>query len=755
MTDAVQLEDLPPEARTALPHNHPILNDYADRMGTQFGLPAGLVNAIKNAGERSNSNQVSPAGAQGVMQLMPGTQKELGVTDPTDPLQSIRAGAQYLASSATKLGTSDPASLAAAYHAGPNSKAARGNFTGSPVTKNYVTAVTGAMPIASANAEPAPPAVDPADLPDGAHPGTPAYDPTTGMSTTDKALAGLGKFFSDTGSGIRQVAATVANPVAQFVAGHDVLAQDYEGEKDRAKLDAPLMNTKAGLAGYIFGNAASLALPGSAVGQLASKVVPAAAAARVATAAPAVARALAAYGPGAVSSGVLSALAPTTSEGERAHNMEVGAALAPAMQYGTGALSNAAGAGLGWAERNVPGVRALSGLVGDYATSLGPLLRKSFNATATPTDRQSVARAVMNDIPVYPQQLTHPGTDALSRGQVAGQNAAFTRAINSTMGQTTDDIPGAIATAHDHLGDVYGQILDTANIPLTPSLGARAAQIHGDYLHNNVTGAPDSGLEDTVTRLMDLATQGRNLTGRQYQDMLRDYAAGANRARVTSLNKGQVTSSPDMNAAAAYRDLADAVTAHATQYLPPGGQQAFTQANAQWRNMKTLQQVAPVANGVTDYSPTALARKLKVTDPGGFFFNQGDPTLSDLAKFGTKYMGLEANAPTSSWQRIKQSAANSAPILAGDAAGALLAGDAMGGGNDKEQPSMASRVLKGAAAAALTHGALTKANQALNPRIGLDYLNTPRGALAELLSRMNPAAGVAGALDAKRNAEAP
>lgn len=457
MTDTVQLEDLPPEARTALPHDHPILNDYASRMESQFGLPTGFLNAIKNAGERSNSNQVSPKGAQGVMQLMPNTQKELGVTDPTDPLQSIRAGAQYLASAATKLGTNDPSALAAAYHAGPNSKAARGDFKGSPITKKYADAVAAAMPMGSANAEGVPSGgVDPADMPNGPTPAAAAlaedaakYDPTNGMSGTEKFLAGTGKFFSDTGSGIRQISANVLNPVGQALTGHDVLAQDYEGEKERAKLDAPLMNTSAGLAGNIFGNAVTLALPGSAVTKLASEAVPAALAGRAVAMSPTVARLLAQYGPAAVSSGALSTLAPTTAPGERGVNAVVGTVASPVLS----ALGNGAGSAGRWAERNIPGVAAVSGAVGrgvdtamDYATNLGPLLRKSFNATATPTDRQSVARAVMNDIPVYPQQLDHAGTDALSRGQIADQNAAFTRAVNSTMGQTTEDIPGAIAT---------------------------------------------------------------------------------------------------------------------------------------------------------------------------------------------------------------------------------------------------------------------------------------------------------------------
>src|SRR5690606_36059124 len=61
-TPSDRLTQIPAAERTALRYDAPELNDFAAQVEQQYGLPAGLINALKNAGERSNSNQTSPAG---------------------------------------------------------------------------------------------------------------------------------------------------------------------------------------------------------------------------------------------------------------------------------------------------------------------------------------------------------------------------------------------------------------------------------------------------------------------------------------------------------------------------------------------------------------------------------------------------------------------------------------------------------------------------------------------------------------------
>lgn len=62
----------------------------------EVGINAALVHAVINAESGYNSAAISRAGAQGLMQLMPGTAKRYAVKDAFDPAQNIRGGTRYL-----------------------------------------------------------------------------------------------------------------------------------------------------------------------------------------------------------------------------------------------------------------------------------------------------------------------------------------------------------------------------------------------------------------------------------------------------------------------------------------------------------------------------------------------------------------------------------------------------------------------------------------------------------------------------------
>lgn len=84
----------------------------------ETGIPPDLIASMIHQESGSNPTAVSSKGAQGLMQLMPDTAKELGVTDPTNPEQNIKAGAQYLKKMLDKYG-GDVKMALAAYNAGP------------------------------------------------------------------------------------------------------------------------------------------------------------------------------------------------------------------------------------------------------------------------------------------------------------------------------------------------------------------------------------------------------------------------------------------------------------------------------------------------------------------------------------------------------------------------------------------------------------------------------------------------------------
>lgn len=92
--------------------------------GDEWNVDPRLLKAMAAQESGGRTNAVSKAGAQGVMQIMPQTQKELGVTDPTDPVQSIYGAAKYMNEGLDKEGSPEGALLY--YHGGPGWRQAYG-----------------------------------------------------------------------------------------------------------------------------------------------------------------------------------------------------------------------------------------------------------------------------------------------------------------------------------------------------------------------------------------------------------------------------------------------------------------------------------------------------------------------------------------------------------------------------------------------------------------------------------------------------
>jgi len=105
-----------------------------------FGIDDALVRAIMHAESWFEPQAVSHSGAQGLMQLMPATQRRFGVADPFDPLDNITAGAAYLAWLHKEFG-GDLDRIIAAYNAGENAVRRHGGVPPYSETREYVRRV--------------------------------------------------------------------------------------------------------------------------------------------------------------------------------------------------------------------------------------------------------------------------------------------------------------------------------------------------------------------------------------------------------------------------------------------------------------------------------------------------------------------------------------------------------------------------------------------------------------------------------------
>ncbi|UTE71367.1 lytic transglycosylase domain-containing protein [Rossellomorea marisflavi] len=113
------------------------IDSIISRAAERYGIPAKLIHSVVKQESGYDPSATSHAGAAGLMQLMPGTARGLGVTDVFDPEQNVFAGSKYLKQMLVKY-DGDMKLALAAYNAGPGNV---DKYSGVPPfqeTQNYV-----------------------------------------------------------------------------------------------------------------------------------------------------------------------------------------------------------------------------------------------------------------------------------------------------------------------------------------------------------------------------------------------------------------------------------------------------------------------------------------------------------------------------------------------------------------------------------------------------------------------------------------
>lgn len=169
-----------------MPAPAPNYDDIFAAAGAEWNVDPNFLKAVALQESNLNRHSVSSANAQGIMQIIPSTQRALGVTDPFDPEQSIYGGAKYLSQALDAERT--PEDALRWYHGGPGW---RGNY--GQESRDYAPAVTGRYRTIMAaggiggTATPAPPAAPstPATAPQGTPKPVPAAAPKQAAPAAD------------------------------------------------------------------------------------------------------------------------------------------------------------------------------------------------------------------------------------------------------------------------------------------------------------------------------------------------------------------------------------------------------------------------------------------------------------------------------------------------------------------------------------------------------------------------------------------
>lgn len=272
-------------------------------------------------------------------------------------------------------------------------------------------------------------------------------DPTAGMSGTDKFLAGAGKAFVDLGRGVGQLTGQVSR----------------DDIKESRRLDAPLMNTGAGMAGNIAGNIAAL--------------VPTAAIPGVNT-----------VGGAAALGAATGLIAPSESTGETVMNVGGGALMSGGAQKLANALTNPVKSSLSPEQIRLATVAQNEGIPLSASQQTGNKVLRALDAAFENIPSTAGAQAAQQA-----DQTAAFTAAALKRAGIQGNSATpdVLLAQKKALGKTFEDIAGRNVLKLDQtvINDIT-DVVNNASRRLTPDQAGTVARTVDDILSQvNANGA--------------------------------------------------------------------------------------------------------------------------------------------------------------------------------------------------------------------------------------------------------------------------
>lgn len=506
-------------------------------------------------------------------------------------------------------------------------------------------------------------------------------------STYENFMAGAGKAVVDTGRGLKQLIDIPAQWLENRFPGISAWSQSHgmpsaaasaaatnAAVNESQRLDQPLMNTGAGVAGNLAGSAATTMLPLGVV----SRAAPATTIGRTAATAlnPTSYRAAIATGAG------LGAIQPVAEDESR----------------GANALVGAAGGAAGNALINTVGhiAQPVSKIMSDaHAKAVDVLQNAGINLDAAQLSGSTFLNKLRSSFSDNP--FTAGAQSELKEEQKAGFNRAALATIGSNADAATPDVMGA---AQDRINGVFRDVLNRNNVTLSDPVFNRIAQTQA-----NAADDEKMPVVNMANRIINSIGDDGTIPGQTAYNIKKDVDRLAN--------------SPDTTLAFHARQLRSSLMDGITESLPEDDANAFATARSQFRRMKSIEPaIDDKGNG--DISPSALARVMaRKSNIQASVYGKGDQTLVDLAHSGN--MLLPDRNPNS----------GTAGRMMMQLGVPLLAGGVVGGGQGAYTGDWENALTNGVKTAA-TVGALPKAAQwMMNSPTGSKYLTQGlRGSLS-------------------------